>query len=108
MNSGDKVRATFLIWISFALASMFTLAGHDLNVVALFIALIYTLAALLATHVVVDSKETEDQPAKAKHSRIDRLLSSLSDDELDALRDRLSPDDGEFVSLDEVLRRRKN
>ncbi len=107
MNSGDKLKATFFIWVAFVLASMFTIAGHDLSGGAVFMALIYTIAALTATGFVMNSKDTAAEPVKAKRSRVDRLLSSLDDDELDALRERLSQSDGEVVSLEDVLRQRK-
>jgi hypothetical protein len=108
MNSGDKLKATFFIWAAFVLASLFTIGGHDLNAVALFMGLIYTIAALSATYFVMDAKVVvAEEPVKAKRSRVDRLLSSLDDDELDTLRDRLSQSDGEVVSLEDVLRKGK-
>jgi hypothetical protein len=51
---------------------------------------------------------TEEEAVKAKRSgRVERMLASLSEDELDALRDRLSDHDGEVVSLKEVLHQRR-
>ena len=107
MNSGDKLKAMFFIWVAFVLASMFTIAGHELSGGAVLMATIYTAAALIATGFVMTSKDTAVEPVKAKLTRVDRLLSSLDDDELDALRDRLGQSDGEVVSLEDVLRKRK-
>jgi hypothetical protein len=108
MNSGDKLKATFFIWGAFVLAILFTMAGHEPNGGSAFMALIYTIAALTATGFVMTSHETAAEPVKAKRSKVDRLLSSLDDDELDALRDRLAQSDGESVSLEDVLRKGKS
>ena len=46
---------------------------------------------------------------KQKRGNVERLLNSLNDDELDHLRERLSLDDGdgEMVSLDQLMRERR-
>lgn len=106
MKSGDKPQAMFLIWAAFALACLFTFAGRDLRVESVFMAFFYVVGAMVATSFVMRAPIPEETPAKAKSHRVDRMLSSLSDEELDQLRQRLS-DDGELVSLDEVIRENK-
>jgi hypothetical protein len=106
MKAEDKSSAMFLIWAAFALACLFTFAGRELTAASVFMALIYMLGAVGATSFVMQSSVPEEKPAKAKSHKVDRLLSSLSDDEMEQLRQRLS-DDGELVSLDEVMRDKK-
>jgi hypothetical protein len=105
MKSGDKPQAMFLIWAAFVLACLFTFAGKDLSVASVFMALFYVVGAMGATYFVMDAPVSEEAPAKTKSHKVDRMLSSLSDEEVDQLRQRLS-DDGELVSLDEALRQR--
>ena len=106
MKSGDKPQAMFLIWAAFALACLFTFAGKELSAASVFLGLFYVVGAMGATYFVMDAPVPEEAPAKAKSHKVDRLLSSLSDEEMDQLRQRLS-DDGELVSLDEVMREKK-
>jgi hypothetical protein len=105
MKSGDKPQAMFLIWAAFALACLFTFAGRDLSAASVFMGLFYVVGAMGATYFVMDAPVPDETSAKTKSHKVDRMLSSLSDEEMDQLRQRLS-DDGELVSLDEALRRK--
>lgn len=109
MNSGDKLKATFWIWVAFVAACIFTFSNKPtIEVGHVFIALFFVIAALAATHTVMDARIPEaQQAAKKKSHKVDRILSRLSDEEMEQLRQRLSQDDGELVSLDEVLRGQK-
>ncbi len=108
MKSGDKPSAMFLIWAAFALACLFTFAGRELGVESVIMALIYVVGALVATGFVMQAPMSEEAPAaKSKSRKVDRMLSSLSDEEMEQLRERLS-EDGELVSLDDVMRARND
>ena len=106
MKAGDKPGAMFLIWGAFALACLFTFAGKELSSASVFMALFYVVGAMAATNFVMSAPMPDEKPVrpKQKSHKVDRMLSSLSDEELEQLRQRLS-DDGELVSLDEVMRR---
>jgi hypothetical protein len=106
MKAEDKPTAMFLIWAAFAFACLFTFAGRELSAASVFMALIYVVGAMGATHFVMDAPVAGETPAKAKSHKVDRMLSSLSDEEMEQLRQRLS-DDGEMVSLDDVMREKK-
>jgi hypothetical protein len=109
MNSGDKLKAVFFIWGAFALACLFTFASQSsIEAGHVFLGLFFVIAALAATHTVMEAALPNETPTKTKTRRIDRVLSSLSDEELEQLRQRLSNDDGELMSLDEVMRERKS
>ncbi len=109
MKSEDKLKAIFFIWAAFVLACLFTFANKaTIEAGHVFIGLFFVVAALAATHTVMEAPlPAEAQPGgKSKTRKVDRMLSSLSDEELDQLRQRLS-DDGELLSLDEVMQERK-
>ena len=108
MNSDDRLKAIFLIWAAFALATIVTVWGRDLDAAPLFMTLFYAVAAASATHSVMQAPVAESgEYTKTKRRNVERMLSSLSDDELDHLRERLSTDDGEMVSLDALMRERR-
>ena len=110
MNSGDKLKATFIIWAAFVLACLFTFANKaTIDVGTVFIGLFFVIAALAATHTVMEAKLSAEpqETVKKKTRRVDRMLERLSDEEMEQLRQRLAQDDGELVSLDEVMRERK-
>ncbi len=109
MHSGDRLKAIFIIWAAFAVATTVTFWGNSPDVITLFLGLIYGMAAAGSTVAVmlapVDGIPI--QASKMKRRNVDHLLNSLDDDELNQLRERLSVDDGEMVSLDELVRERK-
>lgn len=109
MVSSDRLKAIFFIWAAFAAATMFTFGGNTPDLILLFLGLFYSVAALGATMAVMFAPidGTATRADKAKRGSVERLLSSLNEDELDHLRERLSIDDGEVVSLEHVLRERR-
>ena len=108
MKSIHKLIAMLFIWGAFTLASMAAVVDKQIDVGNVIIVLFFVVAALAATRFVTDAPlDDEDAVAKVKQTRVDRVLESLNDDELNALRDRLADGDGEIVSLDEVMRRQR-
>lgn len=118
MDTRSRLQATQFIWGFFAVTMFFLFvstvftsgglsAGHV--ILGIFIA----IAAFVSTGMVwnwgdTHSSESSEAAEKIKRSRIDTILSRLSDDELMALRDRLADsmedetayrlgDDGELV-----------
>lgn len=107
MKSEHKLTAIFLIWAAFVAACLFTFSNAEIGVGHVFMALFFVIAASVATHTVIEAPLPEEQTTvKSKSSKVDRMLSRLSDEEMEQLRQRIS-DDGELVSLDEVMRERK-
>lgn len=107
MHSNDKLKAVFVIWMAFAVAAAVTFWGNPPDLITLFMGLFYSMAALGATGFVMLSPAAGETAQKAKRRNVERLLSSLNDDELNHLRERLSTDDGEMVTLEEVMRGQK-
>lgn len=107
MSSGDRLKALLIVWVAFALAAMATVGGTPLQEENVVIAFFLVIAALVATRYITNAPGAEaEEVGKAKSRRVDRVLASLNEDELDVLRQRLS-EDGELVSLDEVLRKER-
>ncbi len=115
MNSGDRLKAIFFIWAAFAVATTVTFFGNSPDVITLFLGLIYgaaaagsTVAVMLAPMEGISAAQMA-QASKQKRGNVERLLNSLNEDELDHLRERLSVDDGdgEMVSLDHLMRERR-
>jgi hypothetical protein len=125
LNSGDRLRALFVIWgaATMIAISLMIFLGRAEGWVTVVLGLALTFMTLLATFMVTRASTTVETKVdtgrisgKAKHSDtalIDRLLDSMSDAEVAALRRRLEEeneavvgDDGEMVSLDD-LRARK-
>jgi hypothetical protein len=121
LNSGDRLRALFVIWgaATAIVISMMIFLGHAEGWVTAVLGLAVAFMTVLATFMVtrassmVETKmDTGRMSGKAKRSDtalIDRLLDSMSDAEVAALRRRLEEeadsvvgDDGEMVSLDDL------
>jgi hypothetical protein len=121
LNSGDRLRALFVIWgAATAIAiSMLIFLQHAEGWVTVVLGLAVAFMTLLATFMVTRASNTVEtridtgrMSGKAKRSDtalIDRLLDSMSDAEVAALRRRLEEeadavigDDGEMVSLDDL------
>jgi membrane protein implicated in regulation of membrane protease activity len=108
MNSGDRLKALFWVWAAFALAIVATVGSSPMQVETVVIAFFIVIAALVATRFITSAAgEHIQETSKAKTRRVDRMLASLNDEELDVLRQRLSSDDGELVSLEDVLRKER-
>jgi hypothetical protein len=109
MNSGDRLKALFFIWGAFVLAAIAAVDGSPLQEETVVIAFFFVIGALVATRYIMNAPvPNSEDTGKAKGGKVSRLLASLSDDELEALRKRLADDDGgdgEVVSLEDVLRK---
>lgn len=108
MKSEHKLTAIFLIWAAFVGACLFTFAGRSIGIEHVFMALFFAIAVTTTTRMIMEAPLPEEQATvKSKSSKVDRMLSRLSDEEMEQLRQRIS-DDGELVSLDEVMRERES
>jgi len=107
MNSADKRKTMFFIWGAFVFAALFTfsnetaITGYDV-----LMALLYVIAVLITSRFILYAPSADAEPTKVKHEDLRHLLNSLTDQEVSALRDRLS-DDGEVDTSEEVRRERK-
>lgn len=115
-----RLEGSRYVWTAFApamvflfISTIFTPGG--LGVGHIILGSVIALAAFLSTAVIWSSDLPEAglqsrAAEKAKHRNLDAILSRLSDDELEALRERLSErqDDESYVLGDdgELVRRR--
>ncbi len=128
MKSRDKTQALIAMWIVIAILAGVTFTSLDFTsstswVFAIF-AVVFGAMALGGTYIIAimtrtmpdsgDRTHESDRrdPGKAKTSDlalVDRMVESLSDEELAALRRRLlaGEDDGEVISLEEALQARR-
>lgn len=96
--------ATAIIWTVVALCAF--MAGRSSTE---FSTLFFTMSVIMGiafglSYFILNS--LDKTYAQNQRSRVDRFLTSLDDNELDALRDRLSGGimgDGEYGSLDDLL-----
>lgn len=109
MDSGDRLFATIATGIIWGAAVLIVgQVSEQLNSInganAIWVLLLALIVAAGATSSVWRSSRApkENIAEKAKHTRVQKLLRKLSDEELDELRKRLSDSDGE-MSLDELL-----
>ena len=121
MNSGDRLRALFVVWGAatvIAISMLIFLSGAE-GWVRVVLGLAVTFMTLLATFMVtraqstietrIDSHSVSGKAKRSDTALVDRLLDSMSDAEVAALRRRLDEeadsvvgDDGEIVSLDDL------
>jgi hypothetical protein len=112
MRDELKVQVTAYIWAAFTLVCIATVAGGQFNFLT---AIVLGGCAFMATAAVWDQlgndkkrSETDEAEKAKRRGRVDRMLDKLDDHELRDLRARLMADnDGEAVSLDEVLEARR-
>jgi hypothetical protein len=120
LNSGDRLRALFVVWTACTVMAVSMMIFRvESTAAGLALTFVTALATLMITRVPNTVETTTDSnriSAKAKRSDtalIDRLIDSMSDAEVAALRkrlmedDRIVSDDGEIVSLD-ALKAGKN
>ena len=126
MNSHTRLQATKYIWITMGIAlfSLFLSAGiaNGLEAGHVILGITLCIAGFLSTAVVWNKDDLEETSAlnmgareKAKRERIDEVLRDLSNEELFALKQRLSDgaidddllyqrmtlsDDGEIVPME--------
>jgi hypothetical protein len=109
MTSGDRLKALAIVWgaITVIAVALAMFGGNMDRFMALFFGVAMMLAAMLSTamimrgagHEEVSSRKTVSSrrgtSGKAKRSDmalVDRLIETMSDSELDALRQRLGDD----------------
>jgi hypothetical protein len=130
MNSSDKAGAIFVTWVIVGALAFFTLPRIAETVsedwVVLGVMGILALIGLGTTFILAVMTSTESKPSVEREPRerskpknsdtalVDRLLATMSDDELASLRRRLSADDlvaldddGELVPLHQNVRGRR-
>ena len=125
MRSHHRLAALIFVWLVFAVLASFIVTGPMMDSSLMILGSVYAVTALAATLLIARIPSVEDVPArpvqtsqgshKAKRGEaqlVDRLIDTLSDDELARLRERLlvepeAADDGEVVSLEELIERRR-
>ncbi len=107
-DNTTKLSATAVIWTAFAvilIGAFVTLSSYGWIPIVIVIVLM-TMAALAGTRMIWRGYATsvvEVRKAK-RRSRVERVLDSMDEGELEELRARLTSD-GEVVSLDDILSR---
>lgn len=117
----ERLAATIFIWLMLAggvtvlIGNSMLMSDDSVLILAAMFAVFGVITAA-ATHSIwnstlgVNSADQEQaQAEKSKRSadsRVSKLLASLDDNELDDLRQRLSAQDGELLSLDDLLQER--
>jgi hypothetical protein len=108
--TNKRLEAVMMIWVAFGAASIFTFAGDSTNSNDIVLAVIFALAAVIGTGMVMYG--SPDRESKAARSRklkndegelLDRLVESMSEEELEALRNRLTLKIGEDGELETQL-----
>jgi multisubunit Na+/H+ antiporter MnhF subunit len=110
-----RALTTTIIWIIFAAIAITALvAGQRVDDGVVIATMISTVIACLAGTNMVwrgtyghDGAIAEAEKTK-RRTRVERVLDSMDERELDELRARLSESDGEMISLDDVLAERRN
>ncbi len=124
MTSGDRLKALMAVWVALVLllgVVIVFMSSSSVAWAAVSLGAMLMVVALLATFMITRAKgptseplEREEYRGKAKRSDtalVERLIDSMSDDELAAFRERLMGgmstmgDDGEIVPLDRPRRR---
>ncbi|RMG82682.1 MAG: hypothetical protein D6712_14240 [Chloroflexi bacterium] len=105
MSNFSRTMATIAIWGAFA-AILIAAPGVTGNI---FIIIVLAILTGASTHQIWEtSGDSADDDQARKTKRIDkteRFLASLSDEELEVLRQRLMAEsDGEMVDLESLLR----
>jgi hypothetical protein len=129
MKSGHRLTALIVIWIAFAVASSETFDNLSLNnssgsAAAVAMTLIYVVGVIVASLVVMKfggtdtdaaqrSSLSNQKPKRSDMGLAERLIDSMSDEELEALRQRLMGgsmtigDDGELIPAERSSQRRR-
>lgn len=113
MFNGNRLIVSLMISIGWVVLSIATLliamglASNSLVFVTFIFAILAFLFGVSATYALVgllaQPPTVMVERSSARRARIDRALRELDDDDLELLRERLSYDDGEYGSLDELL-----
>ncbi|MBC7869983.1 MAG: hypothetical protein H7Y09_04030 [Chitinophagaceae bacterium] len=115
----ERLAATIFIWLMLAggvtvlIGNSFMMSDDSVRILAMMFAVFGVITAA-ATRFIwngtlglnsIDQAQAEKSKRSAD-TRVSKLLASLTDDELDDLRQRLSAQDGELVSLNDLLQER--
>jgi hypothetical protein len=102
-----KVASVLFIWAAFTVVMIGLLAADKFHFIT---AAVIAGAAVFGTASVWQQESKADAEARAqveekakRRGRVDRFIEQLSDEELEHLRARLMTDDGEMVSVEELL-----
>jgi len=117
----ERLAATIFIWlmltggVTVLIGNSFMMSEGAVSTLTVMFA-IFGIVTAAATRFIWNgtlglssSDQAQAQAEKSKRSvdsRVRKLLASLDDNELDDLRQRLSAQDGELVSLDDLLQER--
>lgn len=117
MDEPMNLKALRYVWIAYAVSMTVLFAslvfnGAEITAGYVVLGVVMTLSAFLSTAVIWEKdlppQEQTDKAKREARDDMDALLRRLSDDELIALRDRLSTDEGQLYLSDdgELLRGR--
>lgn len=108
-----RLTATGIIWLAFTIVTLGALAASDhVSTTFIFVlTLMFTMAAITSTRMIWRYGNTSTIPVERsekvkRRTRVEQVLDTMSDSELDELRSRLGDSDGEAVGLDELLAER--
>jgi hypothetical protein len=107
--TNKRLETVMAIWVAFGAASVFTFTGDTTNSNDIVLAVIFALAAVMGTGMVMYGSPDQESKAAARSRKLkndegallDRLVESMSEEELEALRNRLTlkvGEDGELVT----------
>ncbi|HEX2907463.1 MAG TPA: hypothetical protein VHO69_11415 [Phototrophicaceae bacterium] len=104
----SRLIATAIIWgaVTMIMMAMLLRPGMDLtgDTIVVITAIMGAVAYLGTRAVWKSPYDAEQEAEKSKrHSRVDRMLSRLSDRDVAELRARLMGDDGEAVTMEDLL-----
>ncbi len=122
MTSGDRLKALMAVWITcFLMALTIAIFASATAWAAVSLGGMLMFMTLLATFMITRAKGPDSEPMEREQTRwkakrsdtalIERLIDSMSDEELAALRQRLIGDlstigdDGEIVPLNQARRK---
>jgi len=106
-----RLTATAVIWTAFTIVTVGALIFSDRlsSGMIMFLALLFTAAAVISTNMIWKRTnepiiQIERSEKSKRRTRVDDMLDTMSDREVDELRMRLIADsDGEAVDLNELL-----
>lgn len=107
--SNKRLEAVMAIWVAFGAASVFTFAGDTTTSNDIVLAVIFAMAAVIGTGMVIYGSPDQESKAAAESRKrkndegalLDRLVESMSEEELESLRNRLTlkvGEDGELMT----------
>ncbi|MCA9903762.1 MAG: hypothetical protein KC547_07900 [Anaerolineae bacterium] len=126
MTSRDKAAVIIVMWMIAAVLSFFTLVGRSMDGWVALIVIGLIGSAVGGSVAITAGTQTVVEPSREHHvhssgkaktsdmSLVDRMIDSMSDEEIAVLRRRLAldnnthmGDDGELLSLEEALKEKR-